>query len=46
MGGEPSGGVQGAKPPELGHDMQGGSVHGAPTANGGPRACPWFGRLG
>ena len=43
MGGET--GVQGAKPPGLGHGVQGGSGGGAPSlqvhgVQGGPGACP------
>ena len=51
MGGG-SWGVRGSKPPGLGHGVQGGSggrstpilqVH---SIQGGPGACPRFGRLG
>ena len=49
MGGELGG--PGAKPPGLGHSVQGGSGGGAPGlqvygVQEGPEACPRFGRLG
>ena len=50
MGGEVGG--PGGEAPGLGHGVQGGSGGGAPRStsarlpNGGPGACPRFGRLG